>query len=69
MKEFVEATREANIYHIGSLHKAIGGQICRKKLRTVQRSVTSTSGLPQIFTDQEEFLILYPVLGLSLSGA
>ena len=69
MKEFVEAIRGVGLYHIGLLRKAIGGQRCKKKHRTMQRSVTSVKGLPQTFTNLEEFLILCPVLGLLLNGA
>ena len=35
MKEFVGATRGADLCLIGPLHKAIGGQICRKKHKTM----------------------------------
>ena len=69
MKEFVEAIRGAGPYHIGLLHKATSGRRCKKKHRTMQRSVTSVKGLPQTFTNLEEFLILCPVLGFSHNGA
>ena len=69
MKEFVEAIRGAGPYHIGLLHKATGGRRCKKKHRTMQRSVTSARGLPQTFTNLGKSLILCLVLGLSLNGA
>ena len=64
-----ESHTGVGLYHIGPLHKATGGRRCRKKHRTMQRSVTSARGLPQTFTNLGKSLILCLVLGLSLNGA
>ena len=50
------------------LHEEICG-ICKRKLKTMQRSVTNARGSPLIFTNLGESSILYLVLGLSLNGA
>ena len=50
------------------LLKAIGGQICRGKLKNTSRSVTSASGSLWAYTNQGEFLIRYPVRGHLLNG-
>ena len=68
MKEFVEAIRGEDLYHIGPLHKATGGRRCSKMHWTTQRSVISVKGSPQIFTNLRESLIPCPVLGPSPNG-
>ena len=50
MKEFVEVAQEVDLYHTKPL-RAIGGQICKKMLRTMQRNVINARNLPQIFTN------------------
>ena len=69
MKESVEATRGVDLCLTGPSHKAIGGQICRKKYKTMQKNVTNVRDLSQTFTNLEESLILCLALSLSLNGA
>ena len=69
MKEFVEVTRGEDPYLIGPLLKDTGGQICRKKHRNMLENVISVRGSLQTSTSQEEFLNLFPALGLLLNGA
>ena len=57
MKESVEATRGADLCLIRPSHKAIGGQIYKKKHKTMQKNVTNVRDLPQTFTNLEESLI------------
>ena len=68
MKEFMEVIRGEGPYHIGPLLKDIGGQICRRKRRSMLENVTSVRGLLQTSTSLEEFLTLCPALGLLLNG-
>ena len=53
MKESVEATPGVDLCLTGSSHKAIGGQICRKKHKTMRENVTNVRYLPQTFTNLE----------------
>ena len=50
------------------LLKVIGGQICRKKLWNTLKSVISTSGTHQVYTNQGESSIHYLAHGHSLNG-
>ena len=68
MKAFVEAIQGEGPYHTGPLLKGIGGQICRRKCRSMSENATSVKGLLQTSTSLEEFLTLCPALGLLLSG-
>ena len=68
MKAFVEVIQVKGPYHTGPLLKDIGGQICRRKRRSMLENVTSVKGSPQISTSLEEFLTLCPTLGLLLNG-
>ena len=68
MKEFVEVTRGKGPYLTGPLLKDIGGQIYRRKRRSMLENVTSVKYLLQTSTSPEEFLIPFPALGLLLSG-
>ena len=69
MKEFVEATHEADLCLTEPSRRAIGGQICKRKHINILRSATNAKDLPQTFTNQEVSLILYPALSLLLNGA
>ena len=69
MKEFVEATQEADLCLTELSLKAIGGQINRKKHKSLWRSVISVRDLHQTYTSQEEFLTSYPAPGHLLNGA
>ena len=55
-------------YLTGPLLKDTGGQICRRKRRSMLENVTSAKDSLQTSTSLEEFLILFPALGLLLSG-
>ena len=68
MKEFVEVTRGEDPYLTEPLLKDIGGQICRKKHKNMLENVTSVRDSLQTSTSLEEFLILFPALGLLLNG-
>ena len=50
------------------LLKDTGGQACRKKHRNMLENVISVRDSCQTFTSLEEFLILFPALGLLLNG-
>ena len=67
MKAFVEVIQGEGPYHTRPLLKDIGGQICRRKRRSMLENVTSAKDLLQISTNQEEFLTLSPALGLLLN--
>ena len=67
MKAFVEVIQGGGPYHTRPLLKDIGGQICRKKRKSMLENVTSVKGSPQTSTSLEEFLTLYPTLGLLLN--
>ena len=67
MKEFVEVTRGEGPYLTGPLLKDIGGQICRRKRRSMLENVTNVRDSLQTSTSLEEFLILFPAFGLLLS--
>ena len=45
MKEFVEATRGEGLCPIRPSHKAIGGQVCRRKHRSMPRNVINARDL------------------------
>ena len=45
MKEFVEVIQGEGDYHTGPSLKDIGGQICRRKRRSMLENVTSVRGL------------------------
>ena len=68
MKAFVEVIQEEGPYHTRPLHKDIGGQICRRKRRSMLGNVTSAKDSLQTSTSLEEFLTLSPALGLLLNG-
>ena len=67
MKGFVEATRGGDLCLTGSSHKAISGQIYRRKHKNMWRSVTNAKNLHQTFINPEESLIHCPALGLLLN--
>ena len=69
MKEFVEATQEVDLYLTKPSLKATGGQIYRKKHKSIWKSVISVRGLHQTYTSQEEFLTPCLALGILLNGA
>ena len=69
MKEFVKVTRGEGPYLTGPLLKDTGGQICRKKRRSMLENVTNVRDSLQTSTSLEEFLILFPALGLLINGA
>ena len=62
MKEFAEVTR-------GPLLKDTGGQICKRKCKSMLENVTNVRDSLQISTSLEEFLFFFPALGLLLSEA
>ena len=68
MKESAEVTRGKDPYLTGLLLKDTSGQACRKKHKSMLESVTSVRDSRQTFTNLEEFLILFPALGLLLNG-
>ena len=67
MKAFVEVIREEGPYHTGPLLKDIGGQICKRKRKSMLENVTSVRDSLQTSTSLEEFLTLCPALGLLLN--
>ena len=69
MKEFVEVTREANLYLIELSHKDTSGRTCRKEHRNMWRGATNAKSLCQISINQEESLIPWLALGFTPSGA
>ena len=69
MKGFVGVTREEDPCLIGLLSKDIGGQACKRTHRNTLRNVISVRGLRRIFTNLEEFSILFLALGHLLNGA
>ena len=69
MKESAEAILVVGPYHIELLPKAIGGQICRERLRNMLGSATNANGLRRAYTNQGEFLIYYPAHDHLLNGA
>ena len=69
MKESAEAILVVGPSHIELLPKAIGGQICRERLKNTSGNATNANGLHRAHTNQEEFLIRYPVHGHLLNGA
>jgi len=45
MKEYVEVLQEADHCHIELLLKVTSGQVCKKKHKTMLKSVINTKGL------------------------
>ena len=68
MKEFTEVKQGEDPYLIGLLLKDTGGQIYRKKHKSMSENVTNVRDSLQKSTNLEEFLILFPALGFLLSG-
>ena len=68
MKEFVEATQGEDLCPTGPSHKAIGGQVCRRKHMSMPRSAINAKDMHQTFTNLEGSLIICPVLGPLLNG-
>ncbi|XP_023882726.1 uncharacterized protein LOC111995068 [Quercus suber] len=58
MMEFVEVTLGEDLYHTGPLHKATGGRRCKKKRKTMQRSVTSAKGHFPKVTGNKKYLLV-----------
>ena len=69
MKRFVEATPEASPCLTEPSLRGINDWICRRKHRSMWRSMTNAKDLPQTFTNQGELSTLYPTLGHLLNGA
>ena len=67
VKEFVEVIQGEGPYHTGPSLKDTGGQICRKKYRSMLENMTSVRGSLQTSTCLEESLTLCPALGLLLN--
>ena len=63
MKEFVEAKWGEDLYLTRPSYKAIGGQICKKKHRCMQRNAINAKNLYQIFINLEESSIHCLALG------
>ena len=68
MKAFVAVIRGEGPYHTEPLLKDIGGQICRRKHRSMLENVTSVKGSLQTSTNLEEFLTFCPALSILLNG-
>ena len=68
MKEFAEVTRGEDPYLTAQSLKDTGGQICRKKRKSMLENVTNVRDSLQTSTSPEEFLILFLALGVLLSG-
>ena len=68
MKGFVEVTPEKDPYLPGPLLKDTGGKVYRKKRKNMSKNVISVRDSCQTFPSLEEFLILFPTLGLLLNG-
>ena len=69
MREFAEVTQEEDLYLIELSHKVIGGRTCKKKHKSMERSVINAKDSHQTYTKREESLIPYLVLGRLHSGA
>ena len=69
MKRFVETTQEAGLCLTEPSLMATGGQIYRKKHKSMWRSVINVKDLHQTYTSQEEFLTPYLAPGHLLNGA
>ena len=69
MKESAEATRGEDPYLTEPLLKDTGGQVCKKKRKNMLENLTNVRNSLQTFTSLEEYLILFPVIGLLLNGA
>ena len=69
MKEFVGVTQEEDLCLTEPSPKDIGGRVCRRKPKSMSRSVINAKSLPQTSTNQVESSILSLVLGRLLSGA
>ena len=64
MKGFVKVTQKEDLYLIGPLPKDTGGQTCKKRHKNMLGNVINVRDSRQTFTSLEEFLILFPALGL-----
>ena len=64
MKGFEEVTQEEDLYLTGPLLKDTGGQTCKKRHKNMLGNVINVRDSRQTFTSLEEFLILFPALGL-----
>ena len=69
MKGFVGVIQEENPCLIKLLLRDIGGQACKRRYRNMLRNVISVKDSHQIFTNLEEFLILFLALVHLLNGA
>ena len=69
MKGFVEVIQKEDPCLIGLLPKDNGGQICKKRRRSMSRNAINVRGLRLIFTSLEGFLTLFLIRGLLLNGA
>ena len=69
MKEFVGITQKEDLCLTQPSLKDIGGWVCRRKPKSMSRSVINAKGLPQISTNQVGSLILFLVLSRLVSGA
>ena len=68
MKGFAEVTQEEDLYLIEPLLKDTGRETCKRRHKNMLGNVISVRDLRQTFTSLEEFLILFPALGLLLNG-
>ena len=59
MREFAEVTQEEDLYLIELSHKAISGRTCKKKHKSMERSVINAKDSHQTYTNREESLIPY----------
>ena len=67
MKEYVEVIQGADHCHTELLLKVTSSQACKKKRKNILENVTNVKDSLQTFTSLEEFLILFPALGLLLN--
>ena len=68
-KGYMEVIQEENPCLIELLPKDIGGQICKKRRRSMSRNAINVRGLRPIFTSLEGFSTLFLARGLLLSRA
>ena len=69
MKESTEVTQGEDPYLTESFLKDTGGQACKRKPKSMLKSVINVKDSPQTSISQEEFLTLFPVFGRLLNGA
>ena len=69
MKEFVEITLEEDLYLTESLLKGTGGQACKRRHKSMLKSVINVRDSLQTSIRLEKFLTLFPALSRLLNEA